>query len=74
MLKGIDVFISLGTTYYGRGFSQDGLFVWDIDYSSYDFVSFMATANNIDLFVWHASLGHIRQDRMKRLAKINLLT
>ena len=62
MLKGIDVFISLGTTYYGRGFSQDGLFVWDIDYSSYDSIPFMATANNVDFFVWHDQLGHMDKD------------
>ena len=57
----------------------NGFFMLDtiLDGSSYDnsYFSYVTSSSNneIDAITWHARLGHIRQERMHRLARQGLL-
>ena len=70
----------MGTTYYGSGFILDGFIVLDIDKyvlssTNDSYYSLMNTSRNAcdNVIIWHAKLGHIKQGRMTRLAKENIL-
>ncbi|KAK2993950.1 hypothetical protein RJ640_000548 [Escallonia rubra] len=67
----LDIF--LDDVLFGHGFRMDSLFELDLinSQSSYSYV----VNDNImnDSTTWHAMLGHIRQDRMPRLARESLL-
>ena len=69
--------VLLDNIVYGYGFMSDRFIRLDIipiDKTTYVFVtgnpSSSSSVNNVK---WHARLGHIGQDRLKRLAKIGLL-
>ena len=56
-------------------FSWIYFFILDIVYSinNGNVISYMITANDVNFVVCHARLGHIRQDKMNRLARDGLL-
>ena len=62
---------------YGFGFMLDGFILLDsipININTYTFV--IGSSSNDSLVhdvIWHARLGHIGQDRLKRLTKAGLL-
>ena len=61
----------MGTVYYGRGFILNGFLILDIEYYNSDSSIFLTSSDNTSnsLIVWHARLGHIRQERMIELAR-----
>ena len=70
--------IYLNSFQIGTGYLLNGFMLLDTGFnsinndSSFSFIS--ASDNiNIDVYTWHARLGHIGQDRMSRLAKEGLL-
>ncbi|KAL1219683.1 Retrovirus-related Pol polyprotein from transposon TNT 1-94 [Cardamine amara subsp. amara] len=69
--------ISLGSVFYGSGYTYDGFIVLDCNTTTSsnnnDCFSFVTSSTNNETDVWHARLGHIGVDRMKRLAKEGLL-
>ena len=79
VFEGSKIDIFLGTTNYGSGFISNGLMILNIDYFSSNNVnesfSWIATNDNVcnNFVKWHARLGHIKQDKMNRLARENLL-
>ena len=66
--------ILLDNVYYGSGYLLDGFMVLDtVNISMYDDTSIYVVGNSSvnnhnDSVIWHARLGHIGQDRLKRLA------
>ena len=71
--------ILLDNIYYGSGYLLDGFMVLDtVNISMYDDTSIYvvgnsSVSNDNDSVIWHARLGHIGQDRLKRLARAGLL-
>ena len=70
----------MGTTYYSSGFILDGFMVLDIDKyvlssTNDNYYSLMTSSRNEcdNVITWHAKLGHIRQGRVNRLVRENLL-
>ena len=62
---------------YGHGSFMDGFIKLDLNVSSHSSVNsaspYVIGINNIDSTTWHARLGHIRRDKMTRLAREGLL-
>jgi transposase InsO family protein len=74
--KNMAVKIFLDTQYYGCGFVSNGFMVLDINNLCYDnTIALLTSSDNVynDSILWHARLGHIGQDRMKRLAREGLI-
>ena len=71
--------ILLDNVYYDSGYLLDGFMVLDtVNISMYDdtfiyVVGNSSVSNDNDSVIWHARLGHIWQDRLKRLAREGLL-
>ena len=71
--------ILLENVYYGFGYLLNGFMVLDIvnvfinDDTSIYVVRNFSVSNDNDSVIWHARLGHIGQDRSKRLALAGLL-
>lgn len=70
---GCDIY--LGIDFYSCSFFIDGFIILDIihSYNNNNAIFYMTNANDVDFVVWHARLGHIRQNRMNRLARNDLL-
>ena len=61
---------------YGYGFLLEGFIILDtipINKTTYVFVTGNSSSSSVNDVKWHARLGHIGQDRLKRLTKIGLL-
>ena len=61
---------------YGYGFLLEGFIILDtipINKTTYVFVTGNSSSSSMNDVKWHARLGHIGQDRLKRLTKIGLL-
>ena len=78
-LKNGCVKILLDNVYYGSGYLLNGFMVLDTvnvsinnDTSIY-VVENSNVYNDNDSVIWHARLGHIGQDHLKRLARAGLL-
>ena len=69
--------VLLDNIVYGYGFLLDRFIVFDtnpIDKTTYVFITGNpSSSSSVNDVKWHARLGHIRQDRLKRLAKTGLL-
>ena len=71
--------IFLDNIYYGSGYLSNDFIVLDTvnilinDNTSIYVVGNFSTSNDNDSVIWHARLGHIGQDCLKRLAKVGLL-
>ena len=69
--------VLLDNIVYGYGFLSDGFIVLDIipiNKTTYVFVTGnSSSSSSMNDVKWHARLGHISQDRLKRLAKAGLL-
>ena len=69
--------VLLDNIVYGYGFLSDGFILLDIipiNKTTYIFVNGnSSSSSSMNDVKWHARLGHIRQDRLKRLAKADLL-
>ena len=56
---------------------MDGFIKLDLNVSYHSYVNYASSYvignNNIDSATWHARLGHIKRDRMTRLAREGLL-
>jgi len=66
--------------YYGFAFHFNGFIIMNCDFSNYNQACSLVTFHeniDINMNVWHARLGHIRQERMNRLTRegyLDLLT
>ena len=71
--------ILLDNVYYGFGYLLSGFMVLDTvnvfinDDTSIYVVGNSSVSNDNDSVIWHDRLGHIGQDRLKRLARTGLL-
>ena len=69
--------VLLDNIVYGYGFMSDGFIVLDIipiNKITYVFViGNSSSSSSMNDVKWHTRLGHIGQDRLKRLAKVGLL-
>ena len=71
--------ILLDNVYYGFGYLLNGFMMLDTinvflnDDTSIYVVGNSSVNNDNDNVIWHARLGHIGQDRLKRLARAGLL-
>ena len=65
----------MGTVYYDHGFISNGFLILDIEYFNNDSSVFLTSSDNAsdNLFIWHARLSHIGQERMTRLAREGLM-
>ena len=66
----------MGTIYYGRGFISNGFLILDIEYYNNDSSIFLTLLDNAfdNSIIWHATLGHIGQERMTGLAREGLMS
>jgi len=72
---GLDILY--GGNFFGHAYLINDFIILDLDENYYSnkmsYVLVSSVDSNFDFMVWHARLGHIRQDRITRLYKEGLL-